>query len=359
MQLFILLLSLLTTVSASVIDPRAACNADNCLRAVRATQFGSRGFNDCLSYWQTTYTPPTQTQYTTETAPATVTETLTLTTTTTVPVSLTVQTPSTSTVTLPTTFTNIQTMGIQFNKRQQLPGPVQQGNTIPSYASACSGTIRYSSACSCIGISTISTITAPSPVTLLTETTTETATETVTTYIQTDSLTTTVATVTVPSILPSTVYSGPTATVSLFALQITSPQSYAGQYLKQFTYNSANYQGLLATSNQNEALPIYMHSNGRLSIPVPYWPGTFWAGAIPPSVNNLLFVPEQDFLFGTSALSCSIGPAPGRAFTCSTPGWNTFAMMYGSVVWVKDAASKPSAAIVITLKAVPAPLSPP
>ncbi|MCJ1401562.1 hypothetical protein MMC11_004778 [Xylographa trunciseda] len=52
-------------------------------------------------------------------------------------------------------------------------------SSIPSYASACSGSVRYSSACSCIGV-TKSTTTAPTPITTKTVTATAVQTDVVT-----------------------------------------------------------------------------------------------------------------------------------------------------------------------------------
>ena len=49
--------------------------------------------------------------------------------------------------------------------------------TVPTYASACSGTSRYSSACSCWGF-TVSTTTAATPTVTVTATTTATPTQT-------------------------------------------------------------------------------------------------------------------------------------------------------------------------------------
>jgi hypothetical protein len=49
-------------------------------------------------------------------------------------------------------------------------------SSIPSYASACSGSVRYSSACSCIGVTGVTT-TAPAPSTTVTATATATTTE--------------------------------------------------------------------------------------------------------------------------------------------------------------------------------------
>lgn len=73
-------------------------------------------------------------------------------------------------------------------KRAALPAVVQVGQTtsaptsVPAYASACSGTARYSSACSCIGAK-------PTTQTVATPTTTITSTVTVTSYVPTATVT--------------------------------------------------------------------------------------------------------------------------------------------------------------------------
>ncbi|KAG9239185.1 hypothetical protein BJ875DRAFT_539007 [Amylocarpus encephaloides] len=105
----------------------AACNQDNCFRAVAGTRRGpdqtKTASADCSAFLQTTITPPA------------------VTTTTTVTV----------------------TAAPALAKR--VPG------TIPAYASPCSGAVRYSSACSCFGILP-TTITAPTPTVTSTYTTT-------------------------------------------------------------------------------------------------------------------------------------------------------------------------------------------
>jgi len=78
----------------------SVCKADNCLRAVRASAFPTRmGTADCSSYFSVTINEPSST----------------------------------------VTPTNI-----------------------PTYASACSGSVRYSSACSCIGVTHVTTLIYPS-----------------------------------------------------------------------------------------------------------------------------------------------------------------------------------------------------
>lgn len=97
------------------------CNEDNCLRALIGTRRGPEwpktASTDCVKYLQATVTP----------SPVTIITTTTVT-----------------------------------------PGPTaplakRAGGPIPDYASACSGAVRYSSACSCLGVLP-TTFTAPTPV---------------------------------------------------------------------------------------------------------------------------------------------------------------------------------------------------
>jgi len=111
-----------------------ACVADNCLRAIRASAFPTRlGTADCSSYFITTVTPATYT----------------------------------------TTVTPTNTVTVFNNKRRRAAGAAPEPtlearqvtvvpSAIPAYASPCSGSVRYSSACSCIGV-TATTTTAPTP----------------------------------------------------------------------------------------------------------------------------------------------------------------------------------------------------
>ncbi|TVY42107.1 hypothetical protein LSUB1_G002078 [Lachnellula subtilissima] len=113
-----------------------SCHNDNCLRAVAGTRQNPgqvfTASSDCSSFLQTTTTPPATT--------------VTVTTTTTRP---------------PSSFLQ--------HKREAL-------KTIPAYASPCPGAADYSSACSCLGV-TSAIITAPAPT--ITSTVTVTATATV------------------------------------------------------------------------------------------------------------------------------------------------------------------------------------
>ncbi|KAH7329907.1 hypothetical protein BKA65DRAFT_539162 [Rhexocercosporidium sp. MPI-PUGE-AT-0058] len=136
MQLFKVIL-LAVAVSAANLKDRTGgsggCNRDNCLRAVQGTAKGPAQVevakSDCNSFLEKTTTVPSST--------ATVTQT--------------------ATVTLPAV----------------LPKRNNGAKTVPTYATACSGSARYSSACSCWGI-TGGTKTISSGVTTVTVSTTVT-----------------------------------------------------------------------------------------------------------------------------------------------------------------------------------------
>ncbi|MCJ1320227.1 hypothetical protein MMC15_005565 [Xylographa vitiligo] len=135
-------LSVLCGLAAAVaaVTTTSACNADNCLRAVRGTSLPTRsGAADCSSFFEATVTPATSTV----TATATV-----------------------------TSFSNKRRRALNaaenaLEARQMTVVPT----AIPTYASACSGSVRYSSACSCIGV-TATTSTAATPTTTVTVTVT-------------------------------------------------------------------------------------------------------------------------------------------------------------------------------------------
>ncbi|KAF3162809.1 hypothetical protein EYR41_008635 [Orbilia oligospora] len=96
----------------------AGCAADNCLRAVRASAFPTRsGTADCSSFFSATVRQRT------------------------------------STTTINTGGTTITTAGAYLE--------TSNPTAIPSYASACSGSARYSSACACIGVIRVTTTVSP------------------------------------------------------------------------------------------------------------------------------------------------------------------------------------------------------
>ncbi|KAH7314088.1 hypothetical protein BKA65DRAFT_115685 [Rhexocercosporidium sp. MPI-PUGE-AT-0058] len=131
----ILVLSLAAIATAVPQDPsnlfvRAKCNADNCARAVTGTQKGQTQTivdrrADCSSFMQATVGPAGA-------ASATVTVTVT----------------STAAPVFP-----------HQNQVRQAPGAdvTVVPSNVPAYASPCSGTVRYSSACSCAGFTATTT----------------------------------------------------------------------------------------------------------------------------------------------------------------------------------------------------------
>ncbi|EPS39683.1 hypothetical protein H072_6537 [Dactylellina haptotyla CBS 200.50] len=138
-----------TTTTASTLSTTGRCDHDNCLRAVIASAFPTRsGRDDCAYFLAITVTPE----------PSTVTVTVA-----TVTIETTVfgqparrfRRVATSTAITTTTTT------------------AASSNRIPAYASPCSGSVRYSSACSCVS-ALAATITAPVPLTTVTVTATQT-----------------------------------------------------------------------------------------------------------------------------------------------------------------------------------------
>ncbi|MCJ1245337.1 hypothetical protein MMC30_002541 [Trapelia coarctata] len=153
--IFGLLLSLMPAALAA-----GKCNADNCARAVTGTRrgpsFAPSAQADCSSFLLQTSTGPS--------------------------VTVTEFTYITTTVGGPTEPASI----VPRNPVVETPPPAPKA--IPAYASPCSGSVRYSSACSCYGI-TAETITVPAgtTTTVLTKNVfiTATATTTTTTTIAT------------------------------------------------------------------------------------------------------------------------------------------------------------------------------
>ncbi|KAK6346917.1 hypothetical protein TWF696_007017 [Orbilia brochopaga] len=344
----LLLLGTAAAVSGSVLRPRA-CAADNCFRAVYATQFSSRGSIDCASYWRTTYTPPTVTVTSTETISSTVTEYPSVIGTETIHLTSTTTVPSTLTINVPTSFTQTLTMGVNCFKRQE------PANTIPAYAALCSGAVRYSSACSCVGVTTIATITAEAPITVVTVSDTTTVTEDQPITVATVEFLTTDATATSVTIdQTTTVYTGPTETVTQFALQIASgPPAYVGQWLKRKQY-TGDQLSLQITPDATQAERVNLHPNGRLSVDANFWPYILYSGAAPYSVNSFIFMPSQNFPYGGAAITCSLGQWD-RSLNClSFQNYNTFGIAYGNLLWAQNAGQLGEfGGMAVTLKAVP------
>lgn len=207
----------------------AVCNADNCLRAIRNT--ARPGLADCSSFLAATVTPAT----------STVTDTLTFSTTPTLTFEVTDTFTNLATATevveqtTTETVTNTVTVhaGITLRKRQATVIP----SDIPRYATACSGTVRYTSACACLGAGSATTITVAAPTT--TVTVSETVTPTIISEyitVQTDQVTVTDATVTntvvvetvTATVDTTTTLPAPTILNSGFDDTVAGPWTYQG-----------------------------------------------------------------------------------------------------------------------------------
>ncbi|KAF3194415.1 hypothetical protein TWF225_006958 [Orbilia oligospora] len=184
-------LSLAGTAAAGVLKPRSTlkCNADNCLRAIRASHIPTRlaqASIDCSQFLagiigggggeqHATYTI-------TESATITSVSTITLPTTTTDDF----HTTQTATAGLETIIVTVPLPGGQTAKKRQAI------ITIPAYASLCSGPVRFTSACACIGVASVPPAETCSHTETVSTTITIPATETVyTTATETTTLATT------------------------------------------------------------------------------------------------------------------------------------------------------------------------
>ncbi|KAK8045509.1 hypothetical protein PG993_005533 [Apiospora rasikravindrae] len=127
-------------LAAAAFEPRNnnGCNDDNCARAVTGTRRGPESMSafrqDCTSFMTATVTPPASTVIVTTTADACDEED---------------EAP--------------QTPLRRVQQRRAEEAVTVFPTEVPTYASACSGAVRYSSACSCWGV-TAAVTTAPTPV---------------------------------------------------------------------------------------------------------------------------------------------------------------------------------------------------
>ncbi|KAK6362130.1 hypothetical protein TWF730_005827 [Orbilia blumenaviensis] len=202
-------LLLLLTAASSVSAQLIKCNADNCLRGIRASQITTRsGSADCASYLRTVITPVTS-------------------------ISLVVVTPTT-TRTVAGVVTTVAVSAIEAEESPTTFTP----SAIPSYASLCSGSVRYSSACLCMEATPQVTVDA-------TPTTTFTLTET--------------------SLQPTTPDPTATATVVKFLIQLKNGVT-PGAYLKAVPWEvNRDFVLVLPTYNANDATVFLLDQYGKLT----------------------------------------------------------------------------------------------
>ncbi|MCJ1282993.1 hypothetical protein MMC26_002320 [Xylographa opegraphella] len=307
------LLLLATGAAAAPAASTSACNEDNCVTSCcQASAFPTRhGTADCMSYFMTTVTPATSTSTVTVTATGTTTNVFTITntgtSTATIPITITV--PETVTVTIPdaVTFTAravkkrfemadlVQKPMVSLAPRQVTVGP----SAIPSYASTCSGSVHYSSAWSCVGV-TASTTTAPSPVTTTTVTVTtvqtSAVTETSSAIVVVDVSTTVLDTVIVATATVGNC-AGPTPT---FVLAGTG--RFAGQYA-QVTDSGNHVDDVIVFGPQASASTVSINAASFL------FAGADYANRNGGGVGSIFYfnTVAQIAAGGYASASCSIG----------------------------------------------------
>ncbi|KAK6534871.1 hypothetical protein TWF281_006170 [Arthrobotrys megalospora] len=235
----------LALAEASILNRRQGyCYEDSCLRAIGHTTRPGRA--DCSNYWPSltpvvTITPATTTITVTETGTSSFTHTDPQTLTNTLHDTLTVTSPTTviggsvevtETITRPLVTNSIILPDIRKRQAVTTWSDSLSSGTAPLYATACSGWIRYSSACSCLLKSTVN---AAAPIQTVIATATVSVTITVSPTLATFDVTVTnfsttqydpVGTVTVTSTVATATW------VSLYIVGRDNDENKANQYLK-------------------------------------------------------------------------------------------------------------------------------
>ncbi|KAF3165564.1 hypothetical protein TWF788_000721 [Orbilia oligospora] len=303
--------------SAAVLERRAGCNADNCLRALRATQIAGRleaASSACNSFWVSTITPSL----------FTVTETV-VSSTTFISESYTTETDTASETITSTVFEVTAVSGPPTSTRTvftqvAFPAKVKRCTTateaFPSWASACSGAVRFTSACSCIGVTTAVTVTAPTPTTTVTSmsiassSVTNTLTETdTTTLTSTETVTSVTSTQTIGSVA--------TAYANQFKLQVLWTQTGVLRYVKILYVNGVNW--LVPVDGFENGSIFSLDNSGALFSLLPDGSGAYGSAyAVIPSAssNSITLRAGSSVPSGSTKLICSIA-AIDAAATCS------------------------------------------
>ncbi|KAK6352610.1 hypothetical protein TWF730_009430 [Orbilia blumenaviensis] len=292
-----------------------ACNANNCLRAVRATNSPSRTL-DCSSYFKTTVTPATITHTDFTTVTFTEEEAIYLTETETEFATLTEQLYITdiSTEKTTTTITVAPPTPPAKVKRQETAIP----SNIPAYASPCPNAAAYSSACSCIGV-VATTITLDAPSTTVIETVSETVTlvetirvdATITTTDMTETQTSTISTT-------KTEVETARATACIWQLQNGLP----GQYV-QFRFTSDLHPGFTIprfTTLRSDATKFIISPDGRLSLADGGTLTTYRLG----SFNKVSYIFKDHQPADTYPIFCTVSSL--SVVTCASATYSEFGL---------------------------------
>ncbi|KAK6543521.1 hypothetical protein TWF694_000267 [Orbilia ellipsospora] len=259
----------IASVNAAVLE-RRNCAADNCLRAVRNTH--EHYSTDCLALLATTVTPATATFHSTTTIQSLSTSTNGQTSTSTGVSTATTVTTTTITSTIASTLAVTSDVTVSYSDIvTQAPGKRDVTGSLPTYASPCSGSARYTSACLCI-IGAPPTITAATPSTTITSSTTVIVVTTVspTLYTSTTTTTSTVTSVTTSQTSVYTATSTVTATWAALYLQQTAGFD-ANDYLYESTYQPVAEVNRMAINGvtKTPAALLYLNlNNGTLKASV-------------------------------------------------------------------------------------------
>ncbi|KAF3936658.1 hypothetical protein ABW19_dt0207408 [Dactylella cylindrospora] len=176
---------------------------------------------------------------------------------------------STATDIVPVTLTVETTAYQNLAKRQQTDIP----SSIPAYASACSGAVRYSSACSCIGVTpTIVTLEA-STITVSADATVTQTTVTTTIIVATDYVTEVAATNTIVT-TDATLTQSTTVATATHTNYISLSQRFAVQIV------GGTWNGWYFNRENNGMLSVKPSILGQASSTVHLADGVVWSSAV-------------------------------------------------------------------------------
>ncbi|KAF3902921.1 hypothetical protein AA313_de0209847 [Arthrobotrys entomopaga] len=377
--LYLCFLSVLTNQGVALAD----CQANNCLRAVRASKSVTQRLSDCVSYLHTTVTPPqvthtstlsftstsivlsttvifqtsfetltnSQSATLTETFFSTITNTVSFTSTTTIQATITNTSPATTTVIQPITTTVTSTVGGGGVTLKKVKKRIVTEPGVPAYASPCSNLAAYVSACSCQGV-TRSTTTVPTPSTTITVSSTSilpvinpitvTSTTAHTNATVTKTITIATASITLPTTVSTsytqwltetntnTVVTTSTGTITVSSAVATttvvapfyiqiSGGTWNGNWIQADTANGAT---VVVTSKSDASLWTLDGSNYLIS------GGLYGYSSSNPAYNvNYLWLGPLSLIetyYGGIAV-CSINPSSILTCTAQGNGYNTFA----------------------------------
>ncbi|KAK6499073.1 hypothetical protein TWF481_011642 [Arthrobotrys musiformis] len=340
----ILLVTAFVAQASATVNP-TACNADNCLRALRglASKSYSQVSSDCSHYVYSTVVPDIVTVYDTSTVSVQVTLPSNIPYTNTVETSVGtkteteygVSTETSGTIAMVTVTGELPAVTVKKRALKERSCVT----TIPSYASACTSGARYASACSCFGVPA-KTITAGVATTTSTVvvSVTETLYTTVSVAVHTEYITVPLETETT-IVESATTVTAATSTNTVFALvEIEGPNLDGRLWMPQLT------QGWMQFYFADVSIPFVRDHDGRV-----YFGqlGARWYGYCEHGSTTAFFDPGEGNdaavihfyrrfiqssdgvnLLGTE-LYCDFGANEDISCHCTTPEgeWKNF--MYG------------------------------